>query len=505
MQVGGLTGQRGRVDVVPPGQCPLGQPRAVVVGAAARPGHVDLGADVVADHDVLARHRPRAVLAGPDVVVTRGDLHGERGGRDLPGAGRRGDRAQLQGEGDRAAGDRLAHRRRHRDVAVGADALGLGQHRAAVPLLLTGGGLSLPGLARGVGGVDRRLCCVRGGFGGHLRGLGSSLGRGVGTGAQQPDRDDDQPQHEQGEQQASTPVDASGQRSAGQRGHAPNLGTAGARTVVPRPYVRDLPTIVGDGRRPPRTAAPVVRRSRARPAVALALGDPVVGHGLGVHAAADPGVAGPARARPVARPVAPSGRPGHRAGGRGGPDVGATRVSAPGTAAARRRARDRGAPRRRGPRRPRRPARAAGRGRLHRLGGRRLRARAAPPRPRHQRPAGARPGPRRGRAPARGGHPCRTGPRHCAAPGRRRRRRDLVGGGDGARRPGLHVPTTALRRLPGRRHLRVARGRPPGVRRAAPEGAGLGRHRPPVPRPPARGGPGHRGDGLAATPRRGVG
>ncbi len=40
--------------------------------------------------------------------------------------------------------------------------------------------------------------------------------------------------------------------------------------------------------------------------------------------------------------------------------------------------------------------------------------------------------------------------------------------------------------LPGRRPLRLARGRPPGVRRAAPQGADLGRHRPAVPRPAAR-------------------
>ena len=44
----------------------------------------------------------------------------------------------------------------------------------------------------------------------------------------------------------------------------------------------------------------------------------------------------------------------------------------------------------------------------------------------------------------------------------------------------------ALRRLPGRRVVRVAGGRLPGVRRPAPAGAGVGGHRPAVPRPAAR-------------------
>ena len=58
--------------------------------------------------------------------------------------------------------------------------------------------------------------------------------------------------------------------------------------------------------------------------------------------------------------------------------------------------------------------------------------------------------------------------------------------------------------LPGRRPVRVAHGRPPGVRRAAPEGADLGGHRPAVPRPAAGGGPRHRRAGARQPPGRGV-
>ena len=72
------------------------------------------------------------------------------------------------------------------------------------------------------------------------------------------------------------------------------------------------------------------------------------------------------------------------------------------------------------------------------------------------------------------------------AAGRRRDRGDLVGRADGARRAGLHGQRAAVRRLPDRRLVRVAGGRLPGVRRPAPAGAGVGRHRPAVPRTAAR-------------------
>ena len=63
-----------------------------------------------------------------------------------------------------------------------------------------------------------------------------------------------------------------------------------------------------------------------------------------------------------------------------------------------------------------------------------------------------------------------------AADGRHVERR-----GDGARRPGLHRPLTAVRRLPRRGPVRVAAGRAAGVRRARAPRAGLARHRPAVP------------------------
>ena len=63
----------------------------------------------------------------------------------------------------------------------------------------------------------------------------------------------------------------------------------------------------------------------------------------------------------------------------------------------------------------------------------------------------------------------------------------------------------ALRRLPGRRPVRLARGRPPGVRRAAAQGADLGRHRPAVPRPAARGAARQRRPGAPQPARRRLG
>ena len=139
--------------------------------------------------------------------------------------------------------------------------------------------------------------------------------------------------------------------------------------------------------RPPRPAAAVVRRARARPALASYDGDALGGAGLGVHAPADPGRPRPARVRRVARAVAHARVTGCRAGRGGHPRMGSTRLSAPGDAAARGRRRDRRAARRRGPRHLRSARRSARSRRLHRVGGARLRLRPSPGGARHQRPA----------------------------------------------------------------------------------------------------------------------
>ena len=100
--------------------------------------------------------------------------------------------------------------------------------------------------------------------------------------------------------------------------------------------------------------------------------------GLGVHAAADAGVAGAAGLRGLARSLADARRPCRRAAGRGRARLGPARLSAPGAAAARRRHRDRRAPRRRGAgRRSTTCCALPGRRRLHRRRGRSLRVRPA--------------------------------------------------------------------------------------------------------------------------------
>ncbi len=153
----------------------------------------------------------------------------------------------------------------------------------------------------------------------------------------------------------------------------------------------------------------------------------VVGDGLGVHAPADAGRPGAARARAVAGALADPGRPGRRADRRGGPRLGPARLPAPGAAAARRGDRDRRAARRRGAGVVRRPAGAARHRRLHRRRDRDLRLRPAPRRARHQRAPGLRP-----RGPGRG------------VPGRRRSRRPS------ARSRSSCCPTTSRPRPPGR-------------------------------------------------------
>ena len=105
---------------------------------------------------------------------------------------------------------------------------------------------------------------------------------------------------------------------------------------------------------------------------------------------------------------------------------------------------------------------------------------------RHQRPPGARPPGRGGRAlPAPALTRAETSAGHPAAARGPRRGGHVERRGHGARRPGLHGPLPALRRLPRGRPVRVAARRPAGVRRPGPPRAGLARHRPAVPRRPA--------------------
>ena len=196
--------------------------------------------------------------------------------------------------------------------------------------------------------------------------------------------------------------------------------------------------------------------------------------------------------------------PGRRAGRRGDPCLGPARLPAPGAAAARGRHGDRRAARRRGPATPTtRCARCPGVGdytasavlafafgRRHAVldtNVRRVLARVVtgvefPP------------------------NAVTAAERAVAADAAARRRadgRDLVGRADGARRPGLHRRLTRLRDLPGARPVRLAARRPPGVRRAAAARAGLGGHRPPVPRPAD--GAGSRRRGLRPGPGDGAG
>ena len=207
------------------------------------------------------------------------------------------------------------------------------------------------------------------------------------------------------------------------------------------------------------------------------------------------------------RALADPGRPGRGAGRRGGAGVGPARLPAPGPAAARRGHRDRRAARRRGAGVVRRPARPARRRRLHRGGDRDASPTGGATSSSTPTSAGCSPA----RRPAPSSRPpsvtkAERGLADGPAARGRADRRDLVGGGDGARRARLHGGQPAVRGLPGRRPVRLARRRPPGVRRAAPQGADLGRHRPPVPRPAAgraarRRRRGHRGSGSTRPGR----
>ena len=88
------------------------------------------------DHDVLRRDRRRALAAAPDVVVPEVMLTVSVSGDTVPGAGRGGDGAQVERDRDVRATGRGCDGRRDDDVGLGARPGRLGQHRlggAVVP------------------------------------------------------------------------------------------------------------------------------------------------------------------------------------------------------------------------------------------------------------------------------------------------------------------------------------------------------------------------------------
>ena len=226
-----------------------------------------------------------------------------------------------------------------------------------------------------------------------------------------------------------------------------------------------MPVRHGRPCRPHRPAARVVRRARPRAALARPDGEPVVGAGLGVHAPADAGRAGPAGPRGVAASLADPRRPGGREP--------AARRSAPGAGSATPDARCACT---------RRPARSSS-GTAARcppayddlLRAPRASATTPPPRSRPSRSAGAT---WCSTPTCAGCWPASLGGEELPAPSVTRAERDRAGGGaargrahrghlvdrpDGAGRPGLHRPRTRLRRLPGQQ--RTAPGARPATRR----------------------------------------
>ena len=216
------------------------------------------------------RDRLRAVLAGPDVVVARGDLHGERLGRDRPGAG--------LGAPGCAAGARSARR---------APPTGV-RRRSGVTAMSLGARSGPRGSASGRGRgawffgwlVLARLLgrlVAPAGVDGPPRSPGASGGRPAWPGRRRSRSSLPAPSSrampntssERGaeHQQPAHPVDARRQRAAGQGGHGATLVTAPAlRPVVPHRRTVRSPTMsdLHDA------AAAVVRRARPRPAVARA-------------------------------------------------------------------------------------------------------------------------------------------------------------------------------------------------------------------------------------------
>ena len=190
---------------------------------------------------------------------------------------------------------------------------------------------------------------------GHLRRL-VRPGRAVAGATEQP-RDAD---HEQGgdaeHHQSADPVDAGGEPSARHSGHVGHASQRSRRFVPAR---RDVTTGVSGERacsqaalrspgvRAPRTTPPVVRRARARPAVAAYDGHRLGRPGLGADAPADAGGPGAAGLRGLDGAVADPRLAGRLTRRGGDPRVGPARLPAAGDPAARRGHGDRRAARRR--------------------------------------------------------------------------------------------------------------------------------------------------------------
>lgn len=192
------------------------------------------------------------------------------------------------------------------------------------------------------------------------------------------------------------------------------------------------------------------------------------------HAAADAGGARGADLARVGGALAGAVGDGVVDASRGAAGVGQVGVSATGTAVARVRAGAGDRTRRRGSRRRRRAAEPARNRRVHRPRRGLLRLRTASSRGGYQcstrcRARGARP---------RAGEPVLARSRGDRSPAARpgAARRDLLGGPDGAGRPGLHGPQSRLRPLPAAQ-LRVGRGGQT-RRRGGPQGAEVRGHRP---------------------------
>ncbi len=278
-------------------------------------------------------------------------------------------------------------------------------------------------------------------------------------------------------QQASSPADRLPSRSAPDR-------TRKVCCRQPGSVVRPAGDNAWHGIALLRAGAGVVSGARARPAVARAAGNPVVGSGQRGNAAADAGEPGAARPPRLARQVAVGPRAGSGPAGRGGAAVGPARLPAARAAAARDRRHRDAAVWRADPVVPRGTARAARDRRLHRGGGGCLRLRPPARRAGHQRaPCAGQAGVRAAvpRSAAVGGGVPARGIAAACRPGRRG---PLVGRRHGTRRAHLHRRAAALHRLPGRTPLRLASRRPAGGRGQA-RGAALRGHRPPVPRPSA--------------------
>lgn len=182
-------------------------------------------------------------------------------------------------------------------------------------------------------------------------------------------------------------------------------------------------------------------------------------------AAADPGVEGGGRDRPMARALADASRSRRCPHPRGASPVGVAGLPEASAEAAGDRRRDRGASRRHRPPPRRLAARAARCRRVHRARRGRVPFRRPPPGRRHEcaprhRKSGARPGRSGSRCQAR---PARSGG---AAAERLARRSDRVDRAHGARSTRLHSTGSAVRRVPDPQPVRMDRSRKPAVRSA---------------------------------------